>query len=198
MYLNYLLIFICAVIYETSFFLFVKDFRIKKFLYMIPVILTTLIMLICKQYSFIFIPVYLNFTILMTLSFVDLKYLEISGRSYIFLILPSIASIFTFGLGVSSVISVILVFILFFLFDKIAGIEGIGGGDVKIMLILSFCFSIYDVFQFIFITFIITILIYIIMAIIQRRVKNIKIPMVCAIALSYIYMNLWIYFKIFG
>ena len=98
---------------------------------MIPVILTTLIMLICKQYSFIFIPVYLNFTILMTLSFVDLKYLEISGRSYIFLILPSIASIFTFGLGVSSVISVILVFILFFLFDKIAGIEGIGGGDVN-------------------------------------------------------------------
>ena len=169
MYLNYLLIFICVVIYETSFFLFVKDFRIKKFLYMIPVILTTLIMLICKQYSFIFIPVYLNFTILMTLSFVDLKYLEISGRSYIFLILPSIASIFTFGLGVSSVISVILVFIRF-LFDKIAGIEGIMA-DVKIMLILSFCFSIYDVFQFIFITFIITILIYIIMAIIQRRVK---------------------------
>jgi hypothetical protein len=155
-------------------------------------------MLLFGKGNLFFTPIYLNLTILLTLSIIDLKYLEISGKSYIFLIIPSIASVFTLNLGYTPIISLFIILLLFVLFDKLVGIEGFGGADIKTILILSLCFTLGDIFQFIYLSFAVTIIFYLILAIKQRKFKNIKIPMICTITLTYLYMNLWIYFKLFS
>ena len=128
---------------------------------------------------------------------IDLKYLEISGKSYIFLLLPAISSIFLFRNGLSAIISFIIILVIFIIFDKIFGIEGFGGADVKILLILSFCFKLEDVFTFVYLCLLLTIVVYFILAIKNRRFKKIKVPMIVPITIIFIYMSLWIYLQVF-
>lgn len=195
--INYLIILTALIIYQISFFFIVNDFKIKNYFYLISPIITFIIPFLLNKNSLINLPLYLIIQTLINLSMIDLKYLEISGKSYIFLLLPAISSIFLFRNGLSAIISFIIILVIFIIFDKIFGIEGFGGADVKIILILSFCFKLEDVFTFVYLCLLLTIVVYFILAIKNRRFKKIKVPMIVPITIIFIYMSLWIYLQIF-
>ena len=195
--INYLIILTALIIYQISFFFIVNDFKIKNYFYLISPIITFIIPFLLNKNSLINLPLYLIIQTLINLSMIDLKYLEISGKSYIFLLLPAISSIFLFRNGLSAIISFIIILVIFIIFDKIFGIEGFGGADVKIILILSFCFKLEDVFTFVYLCLLLTIVVYFILAIKNRRFKKIKVPMIVPITIIFIYMSLWIYLQVF-
>lgn len=195
--INYLIILTALIIYQISFFFIVNDFKLKNYFYLISPIITFIIPFLLNNNHLINLPLYLIIQTLINLSMIDLKYLEISGKSYIFLLLPAISSIFLFRNGLSAIISFIIILVIFIIFDKIFGIEGFGGADVKILLILSFCFKLEDVFTFIYLCLLLTIVVYFILAIKNRRFKKIKVPMIVSITIIFIYMSLWIYLQVF-
>lgn len=166
--------------------IFVKKFKIKKIYYIISIILPSICLLYTRWYVIEFLLFLIIFEILTILSFVDIKYLEIDGKSYSFILIPSIVQFLFFSKSyLLGILSVLLVYFTFWIFDKMVGIEQLGGADVKIILILSLYFSASDIFSFIMYSFGISLLIFLILALKNKTFKDIKVPMIVAINISF-------------
>ena len=126
---------------------------------------------------------------------IDCKYYEISGNSYWFLLLPSIAIMaISYKTMYLNLFSFLLLFILFWIIDKLIGVEKIGGADVKILLILALTITFFDTFTLLAVSFLIDTLIYMIKLTIEKIKGNndkIKIPMIVAITIAWVIICLF-------
>lgn len=167
----------------------INKFPIKKWKHLISIILPFLLLLYTNIYTIEFYIFLLILEILIILAFTDLKYLEIDGNSYWILIILSIVYFINnlyLGINIEYVIlSPIFMYVIFWIFDKVIGIENLGGADVKIILILSFYYPATMIFSFMVYMFLVSLILFLFMAIKQRSIKNIQIPMIVSICISF-------------
>lgn len=143
--------------------------------------------------SILFINV---FFILLIYSFIDIKFFELSNKHYILLIIYSILSFvlsFFSDTYILHLLSVFAVYVTFFIFDKFVGIEKLGGADVKVMLILSLYFEATDVLFFTLITFVVSMLIFILERIVRKTFCDLQVPMIISIAVAF-FISMYSYF----
>lgn len=185
-------------IHQFLWFFTVKDFQISKKENIFICLFLLFSLIAWKYFDF---PVnnkvvvgFLISTTMMNLSIADIKYYEISGKSYYFFIVP-ILILFAFNLQdvMQYLISLLIITSVFFLTDKIIGL-GIGGADIKLMMILSLTISLFDVLTFMLLSFVFVIVIFLIkylFKVIQTKkikIKDLKIPMILAIYCSWMIM----------
>ena len=186
-------------LYQLLFWVFIKDFKVKNICYILSPILTGVILGLYYYFSRSFnvslLPYSLILVVLINLSFIDCKYYEISGNSYWFLLLPSIAIMaISYKTMYLNLFSFLLLFILFWIIDKLIGVEKIGGADVKILLILALTITFFDTFTLLAVSFLIDTLIYMIKLTIENIKGNndkIKIPMIVAITIAWVIICLF-------
>lgn len=176
----------------------IKDFSLSKvqliFIVLIISLLNGIYTIYFERISLAQICLVIITLILTNLSFTDFKYYEISGKSYWFLIIP--VGIYMFVNNIypfwKCIISGIVMFIILFIIDKLVGIERIGGADVKLLMITSFMFSIYEILIFFMLVFAIDIILFLILKainLIRTNNEQVKIPMIVAISISVVMLT---------
>jgi hypothetical protein len=141
-------------------------------------------------FSLVLLPYSLILLTLINLSFIDCKYFEISGHSYWFLLLPTIAIvILSYETMILNLASFLILFGVFWIIDKIVGIEKIGGADVKILLILALTVSFFETFSLLAFSFLLDTVIFMFKFTIDKIInkeEKIRIPMIVSITLTWI------------
>ena len=123
----------------------------------------------------------------------DIDWLEIDGFSYLPIAIPALIQFCTFPTGVFfTILTPIFMYVTLFIFDKIIGIENIGGADCKLLLLLSFVIPADGVVDFVIGIAATSILLFIIYAIKNKRLK-VQIPMIVSIMVAY-----FLYFFVHG
>jgi Flp pilus assembly protein protease CpaA len=190
-FLVIILIVLYQFIYQKLINKFVLNNKALVVIGIISIIVSTLLFLYIKNISFLlFIGIILCFTGLIDLSVTDFKYYEIDPKAYYFILVPVLIIAGCNYLRIwENLISFGLVFIVFELIDKLFGIEKLGGADVKLLLILSIGIPYYNVFMFLFFSFVINYILYLVRFIINKLqkepVKNVSVPMIIAITLGW-------------
>ena len=169
-------------------FLFYKDIKTKRIndkLYLLSNVLSIVFFVILSNFNILNVFKFMIIQTLLILAFVDIKHLEVDPKSYKYLLIPTLLNAFINNFPpITNFISTIVVFLIFFLADKTMPSDNIGGGDIKILLILSFNFALLDVFSFMYMTLFINILLYLFLAIKNKRLKNVATPMIVSITAS--------------
>ena len=203
-----LIMFLCSLLFQVIFFIRVKEFRVNKLFYLLSIIIANVVMFICFEYSPLFLPLLLVIQTLLILSFIDIFYLEVDPKSYIYLIIPTIVMIFITNRFLPALFSFLFVFFVLFIMEKlnetvynfnlrrnkdgfdlerVEDYGGIGGADIKIMLILCTWFNLMDAFSFLFVCITFTTVLYAFLALWKRKLNDIKIPMIVSISIAFIY-----------
>lgn len=183
-----------VLLYQVFWYLFIKEFKVKNIFYLVSIILTGVGLGAYYYFSqtigLELIPYALILLILVNLSIVDCKYFEVDGKSYWYLLLPTIAVlILTYEELALHLFSFILIYGIFWLIDKAVGVEKIGGADVKILLILSLTITFYDGVLLLSLSFIIDVILFGLKFVINK-IRGIndktKIPMIVSITISWV------------
>lgn len=181
-------------LYQIFWYLFIKEFKVKNIFYLLSVIITGVVLggyyYFNQNIGLELIPYSLILLILINLSIIDCKYYEIDGKSYWYLLLPTIAVlILSYEKMALHLFSFILIYGIFWLIDKAVGIERIGGADVKILLILSLTITFYDAVLLLSLSFVVDVILFGIKFVINK-IRGIndktKIPMIVSITIAWI------------
>ena len=181
-------------LYQIFWYLFIKDFKVKNIWYIVSVLLSGCVLgayyYFHQAIGIELLPYALNLVILINLSVIDCKYYEISGKSYWFLLFPSIAIvILNYPIFLEHLISFLIIFLIFWVIDKIVGVEKIGGADVKILMILAMTISYFDCITLMGLSFIIDVVFFMIKFPIDKimgKTERTKIPMIVSITIAWI------------
>ena len=176
------------ILVDFVYYKFINKFPIKKWMHFVSIVIPLGCVLFTRFFTLEFFLFTLILEILLILAFTDVVFFEVDKRSYWLILLLSFVKVFaltTPDLIFDVALSPIVVYGAFWVFDKIFGIEKLGGADVKLILILSFYFNAMDVFSFIIWIFIISTIIFIFFMIKQRGFRNIQVPMIVSIAISF-------------
>ena len=188
LFLNLFIIrlFVTMILYRK----FVNKFPIKWWMSIISFLVPTVSIIYTNYFTLEFFVFCIIQEVLLILAFTDILYFEIDKKSYWLLLVLSFIMFINNALYpevhlLDVAICPLIMYLIFWIFDKIFGIEKLGGADVKLMLILSFYYPATDIFSFVIVTFGISTILFIIYAIKQKGIKNVQVPMIVGIALSF-------------